>query len=71
MSVTEKHSFVSVAVLLAVHPLSVVASVQMSTHDEVILSPEVQCNIPQLCGRSSHNHRQSGKNVFCLQSCWS
>lgn len=74
LTVSDEERSVSVAALLLVYlerSRSVVVSVQMSSHGEVTVSPEVQWNIPQLCGRPSHNHRQSGGNVFCLQSCWS
>lgn len=49
--------------LLATEPSSVstavlAVSTAMCTHGEIIATPEVRCNIPQLCGRPCRNHRQ-------------
>lgn len=33
-------------------------STAMCTHGEIIATPEVRCNIPQLRGRPCRNHRQ-------------
>lgn len=49
--------------LLAAEPSSVstavlAVSTAMCTHGEIMATPEVRCNIPQLCGRPCRNHRQ-------------
>lgn len=71
LSVSDRSALLSVLLYVVQHSRSAVASMQMSTRGEVIVSPEVLCNIPQLCGQPFYNHRQSGRNVFCLQPCWS
>lgn len=71
LSVTDRSALLSVLLYVVQHSRSAVASMQMRTRGEAIVSPEAQRNIPQLCGRSFYNHRQSGRNVFCLRSYWS
>lgn len=66
-----EHSSVSTAVLLADRPQcgrSAAVGAERSARGEVIARPEVQRNIPQRCGRPSHNHSRSDRNAFCLQS---
>lgn len=60
--------------LLATEPSSVstavlAVSAAMCTRGEIIATPKVRRNIPQLCGRPCRNHRQPSGNEFCLQSC--
>lgn len=60
--------------LLATGPSSVSAAVlavsaEMCTRGEIIASPEVQRDVPQLCGCGRGDHRQPSGNEFCLQSC--